>query len=268
MFVGPIAGGERVVASTRSATAEFLRKHYSDALAIEMEGRGFLEGVNINSLVLGGVVRGISDLLSDKAQADQAGSQPLAADSASAAAFEILDGLAPTERTKEPKAGPKPEKLPAKKRKGKPRSSGQAVEPSAVAPEPPAFHETPTTFSKAVYFQQDEVLARIGVPNVDEVLFSYFAPPDAYLTASHAPMLKKQPGALVSLNTHGVIAYDPARVHSGGPAPLNWATQLFQNGELWAMSNTMIIHERGGRPPGCRFRFCQHLYLKTLLSGN
>ena len=136
-----------------------------------------------------------------------------------------------------------------------------------MAPEPPAFHETPTTFSKAVYFQQDEVLARIGVPNVDEVLFSYFAPPDAYLriipvtaleaplplsdlreAASHAPMLKKQPGALVSLNTHGVIAYDPARVHSGGPAPLNWATQLFQNGELWAMSNTMIIHERGGRP--------------------
>jgi hypothetical protein len=50
-----------------------------------------------------------------------------------------------------------------------------------VVPERPSFHETPTTFSKAVYFQQDEVLARIGEPNVDEVLFSYFPPPDAYL---------------------------------------------------------------------------------------
>jgi len=74
VFVGPIAGGERVVASTRSATAEFLRKYYSDAIAVEMEGKGFLEAVNINTLVHGGVVRGISDLLSGKSEADEGGS--------------------------------------------------------------------------------------------------------------------------------------------------------------------------------------------------
>ena len=110
--------------------------------------------------------------------------------------------------------------------------------------------------------------ALFGLPlTVDEVLFSYFTPPDAYLriipitpfdapvkiadlqeAASQAPMLKKGPGALVSLNSYGAIAYDPARANRGGAAPLNWATQLFPNGELWAMSNTMIIRERGSRP--------------------
>src|SRR5260370_4648872 len=66
--------------------------------------------------------------------------------------------------------------------------------------------------------------------------------------AAGAPLLKKRPGALVAINRHGAIAYDPARAFQGGPAPLNWATQLFPNGELWAMSNTMIVRERNGRP--------------------
>jgi nucleoside phosphorylase len=268
VFIGPIAGGERVVASTLSATAEFLQKHYSDALAIEMEGRGFLEAVNINSLVLGGVVRGISDLLSHKDQADKSGSQAVAADTASAAAFEILHGLTSTTRSKEPKTAPKPDKTTPKRPGRKPAASKKTAEPAVTnSPAMPIFAETPTTFSKSVYFRQDEVLARIGVPNVDELLFSYFTSPDAFLriipikpldaplplpdlreAASQAPMLKKRPGALVSLNEYGILAYDPARTHTGGPAPLNWATQLFPNGELWAMSNTMIIRERGGRP--------------------
>jgi nucleoside phosphorylase len=264
--VGPVATGEKVVATAEGQTADFLRQTYGDALAVEMEGGGFLEAVDINSLVSGGVVRGISDLLSGKTEADQGGSQKLAADAASAAAFEILHGLVPTTRTKS-KGGKKspPTALKKKKREARSKAAVSAVESAPASA--PLFLETPATLNKATFFSADEVLAKVGVPEVDEVYFSYFKLPDAYLrvvptapldapiplpdlreVAAQAPMLKKRPGALVDTNVYGAIAYDPSGTNRGGPAPLSWATQLFPNGELWAMTNTMIIRERAGRP--------------------
>jgi nucleoside phosphorylase len=94
IHVAPIAAGEKVVATMRGPIAKFLRENYNDAVAVEMEGRGFLEGVQINPEVQGCVIRGISDLLDGKSLADAAGSQERAADAASAVAFEILSGLA------------------------------------------------------------------------------------------------------------------------------------------------------------------------------
>jgi nucleoside phosphorylase len=93
IHVGALAAGEKVVASTRGTTAHLLRANYSDALGVEMEGRGFLDGIYINNHVQGCLVRGISDLLDKKEQTDKDGCQKIAADAASAVIFELLHTL-------------------------------------------------------------------------------------------------------------------------------------------------------------------------------
>jgi nucleoside phosphorylase len=70
-FVAPIAAGEKVVASKKAATATLIKDHYGDAIAVEMEGSGFLKGVHISHPTQGAVIRDISDLLSGNANADK-----------------------------------------------------------------------------------------------------------------------------------------------------------------------------------------------------
>jgi nucleoside phosphorylase len=90
VYVDPIAAGEAVVAANAGRIATLLRKHYGDALAVEMEGRGFLEAAHIESGCRAVVVRGISDLLKGKAKTDKLGWQQRAADAAAAFFFEML----------------------------------------------------------------------------------------------------------------------------------------------------------------------------------
>lgn len=98
VFVAPIAAGEKVIASRESDLYQFLRRSYNDAIAVEMEGFGFLSAAfaypNIQSIV----IRGISDLIEDKNAVDpkegtEEERQGRASQNASAFAFELLAKL-------------------------------------------------------------------------------------------------------------------------------------------------------------------------------
>ncbi len=97
VFVAPIAAGEKILASTDSAQWQFLKAGYDDALAIETEGYGFFQTAHANPQVEALVIRGISDLIDNKSEADAANSQEIASRYASAFAFEILAKLGEAE---------------------------------------------------------------------------------------------------------------------------------------------------------------------------
>jgi hypothetical protein len=143
----------------------------------------------------------------------------------------------------------------------KPYLSAEAV-PAATQ-----FEETPWTFSKATYFQKGETLAQVGVPNEDEVSFSYEADVFSYIRliptkrldrplplallvqeVQHAPLISRQFGGLQGQNDYGALICEPGSNPPRGRGKLNASTQLFQNGEIWSIGANLIVTERGQRP--------------------
>ena len=137
----------------------------------------------------------------------------------------------------------------------------------SAAPTAVQFQETPSTFIKAAYFHKGETLAQVGVPEEDEISFSYATDalcyirliptkrldrplPLALLTKEvrYAPLLNSQPGGLNIHNGYGAIIYEPGSNPPRGGAKMYASTQLFENGEVWSVSAALIIQERGQRP--------------------
>ncbi|WP_050507426.1 MULTISPECIES: hypothetical protein [Streptomyces] len=95
----PIAAGDVLVGSRDSETARRIRRHYNDAVAVDMESHGVAQAVRMHEAVRMLIVRGISDFAGpEKAMADAAGSQRTASRHAAAFALRVLRDLRPTGR--------------------------------------------------------------------------------------------------------------------------------------------------------------------------
>ncbi|MFI5568967.1 nucleosidase [Streptomyces sp. NPDC051740] len=94
----PIATGDVVLADAESEIAQFIRKNYNDAGAIEMEGSGALQAAHLNGQVNALVIRGISDRAdAGKHKADASGSQKHAAEQAASVTVAVLHKHRPRE---------------------------------------------------------------------------------------------------------------------------------------------------------------------------
>ncbi len=91
VLVEPIAAGEKLITSFNNPLYNFIRNNFRDAVAVDMEGNGFLYAAYAYE-VPALIVRGISDLINGK-KGDKC--QEMASQHASAFAFEILAKLCP-----------------------------------------------------------------------------------------------------------------------------------------------------------------------------
>jgi hypothetical protein len=123
----------------------------------------------------------------------------------------------------------------------------------------PALIETPSTDSKAMYFDRHEPLAYIGVSGEDEIQYRFETQRLCYLRiiptarlstpialarleqlSTRAPLLHNARSLLSDRNRYGAIVYDPANNPRSGPGLLAGSTQLFENGEVWCITTRLI----------------------------
>jgi len=93
IFSGTIASGEKVDASYKSSLHKYIKVNASHALAIEMEGLGFLRVCMTRPAVKSLLLRGISDLVNDKGEMDGKGSQSYASYNVAAFLFGLISEL-------------------------------------------------------------------------------------------------------------------------------------------------------------------------------
>jgi adenosylhomocysteine nucleosidase len=121
---GPVAAGEIVHYSAVSDARQWLREHYSDAVAVEMEAAGVAQAGHLNDALPTIMVRGISDPADEsKSAADNVGWQQRAAANAAAFATDLASVLAAELAELDEDRGPP----------GRPRTSSAGHGPTNIA---------------------------------------------------------------------------------------------------------------------------------------
>jgi len=93
VVVGAIAAGEKDIISSQSEICQLLQSNYGDALAVDLTGYGVLKAVHANAGTNALIIRGITHLIDQDVTIDPTKARIVAAQHASAFAFEILAKL-------------------------------------------------------------------------------------------------------------------------------------------------------------------------------
>lgn len=142
------------------------------------------------------------------------------------------------------------------------------------------FHETPSTNLRCYYFEEGETLGQIDDPASDQVDYIYEEEKAFYLRL--IPTQKQdKPFSVTSLfeavksgklfpfqsgnnyfssrNRYGTIAFDP---HSNTKNSIKSSSQVFRNGEVWAINTAHIINHEG--KVVVRTKSLEDIYIKSL----
>ncbi|MGK0363587.1 MAG: nucleoside phosphorylase [Saprospiraceae bacterium] len=90
---GPINSGNKVLKDWNAEELEIIRSNYGDTVAVEMESYGFAEAASQFSNTRFINIRGISDLIKNKEEADKTGSQGMAMQRAVNFIFDLIEKL-------------------------------------------------------------------------------------------------------------------------------------------------------------------------------
>lgn len=90
VYFGPIISGEKVITDPNHQIAAQFKTHFQDAIALEMEAFAFLHAARNYPKVETLIIRGVSDFMADKEQANLGGSKKRAINHAAAFLYAVL----------------------------------------------------------------------------------------------------------------------------------------------------------------------------------
>ena len=93
VLVGAIAAGEKEITCTQSEAGQILKSTYGEALALDNTGYGVLKATHANAGISALIIRGITQLIGQDAIVSPEKAKTIAAQHASAFAFELLAKL-------------------------------------------------------------------------------------------------------------------------------------------------------------------------------